>query len=336
MSKPMQKGSYHSSLPEEGKLLQMYSTMLKIRYFENKVQELFEAKAIPGAVHLCTGQEAIYAGASAALNDGDYVTCTYRGHGVFISRGSDINRLMAEILGKATGISKGKGGSMHFTDLSKGLLGSFAIVGEGIPVAVGAALASKLRKENRIAASFFGDGASNIGMFHESLNIASVWKLPVIFICENNMYGEYSPLSATTAVENIADRASSYNMPGEQVHGNDVLDVYEKVKWAATRARTLQGPTLLECKTYRWEGHVVGEQAFLGSAGYRTEAEIESWKKKCPIMKFERFVLEGGKVGKDELDRIVNETQTELEAAIEFSRKAALPDPAEVTDDVYA
>ncbi|HZW57558.1 MAG TPA: thiamine pyrophosphate-dependent dehydrogenase E1 component subunit alpha [Nitrososphaerales archaeon] len=332
MGKSVQKGDYHPSLPEEEKLLQIYATMLKIRYFENKVQELFEAKAIPGAVHLCTGQEAIYAGASAALNDGDYVTCTYRGHGVFISRGSDINRLMAEILGKATGICKGKGGSMHFTDLGRGLLGSFAIVGEGIPVAVGAGLTSKLRKEDRIAASFFGDGASNIGMFHESLNMASVWKLPVIFICENNMYGEYSPLSATTAVENIADRASAYNMPGEQANGNDVLDVYEKVKRAATRARTLQGPTLLECKTYRHRGH----SEIDSGEKYRSIEEVRKWQLRDPIESFRKTLIKEKHLTEAKDNAMQEEIHALIERAVRFAIDSPVPATDEIVTDVYA
>lgn len=314
-------------------LLDMYATMLKIRYFEDKVQQLFENKSISGAVHLCTGQEAIYAGASSALNEGDYVTCTYRGHGVFISRGSDVRQLMAEILGKSTGICKGKGGSMHFTDIRRGLLGSFAIVGEGIPVAVGAALSSKLMKGKRIAVSFFGDGASNIGMFHESINMAAIWKLPVVFICENNLYGEYSPLGETTAVQNIADRASSYSIPGVIADGNDILEVYAKVKQAADRARRSEGPTLLECKTYRYRGH--SEIDLAGK--YRPTEELQKWQKEHdPIEAFRMVLRKKGRLTEDKDERLQKEIRALIEEAARFAIDSPTPKIEEITTDVFS
>lgn len=312
-------------------LLEMYSTMVKIRYFESKVQELFEKKLLPGAVHLCTGQEAIYAGVSAALKAGDYVTCTYRGHGVFISRGSDINRLMAEILGRSTGICKGKGGSMHFMDIKNGLLGSFAIVGEGIPVAVGAALSSMLKKEGRVAVAFFGDGASNIGMFHESLNMAAVWRLPVVFICENNLYGEYSQLKDTTAVQNIADRAVAYNIPGVIADGNNVIDVYEKTIEAVNRARSLRGPTLIECKTYRWRGH-----SEIDPGKYRAEEELQWWHERDPIVAFRRKLISDRKLTEGENDELETETRDLIEVAVKFAMESSEPGVDQITSDVYS
>ncbi len=313
------------------KALDMYATMLRIRLFEEKVQELYQNKMLTGGVHLCIGQEAIYSGTAAALQESDYITCTYRGHGVFISRGSDLGKLMAEILGKSTGVCKGKGGSMHFTDLSRNMLGSFAIVGEGITVALGAALTSKLTTQGRIAVSFSGDGASNIGVFHESLNMAAVWKLPVIFICENNLYGEYSPISKTTAVQDIAIRASSYNIPGVIVDGNDVLDVFFKVQEAANRARKMEGPTLLECKTYRRRGH-----SEIDSAKYRSEEEQRSWEARDPIESFKKILLKDGMLTESADTELRNKVQAQVEQALKFAIDSPLPAQEELSTDVYA
>src|SRR5579863_6038850 len=315
-------------------LLEMYRAMVRIRLFETKVRDLATANEIPGFVHVSIGEEASATGTCAALRTTDRITSTHRGHGHLIAKGGRLDRMMAEIFGKRTGYCKGKGGSMHIVDYSLGILGANGIVGAGLPIATGSALGAVIAGKDDVTVAFFGDGASNEGTFHESLNLAAVWKLPVVFVCENNGFGEFTPMETVTSVKDIAVRAQAYAIPGYIVDGNDVFEVYRYASEAIARARAGDGPTLLECKTYRWEGHVVGEQAFLGSAGYRTEAEIESWKKKCPLIKFEKFVLEGGKIGKAELDRIVSETQVELEAAVEFARQAALPDPSEVTDDV--
>ena len=318
------------------KLLEMYRSMQRIRQFETKTRDLALANELPGFVHVSIGEEASATGVCAALRKTDRITSTHRGHGHLLAKGGQLNRMMAELYGKRTGYCKGKGGSMHIVDYALGILGANGIVGGGLPIATGSALAAVIAGKDDVTACFFGDGASNEGTFHESLNLAAVWKLPVVFVCENNGYGEFTPMQTVTSVRDIAQRAHGYNIPGFIVDGNDVMEVFRFASEAVARARAGEGPTLLECKTYRWEGHVVGEQAFLGSAGYRTEAEIESWKKKCPLIKFEQFVLEGGKIGKAELDRIVNETQAELEAAVEFARKGTLPDPSEVTDDVFA
>jgi pyruvate dehydrogenase E1 component alpha subunit len=317
-------------------MLDMYRSMQRIRQFEGRVRDLAIANELPGFVHVSIGEEASATGVCAALRKTDRITSTHRGHSHLIAKGGRLDRMMAELYGKREGYCKGKGGSMHIVDFSLGILGANGIVGAGLPIAAGSALAAQIAGRDDVTACFFGDGASNEGTFHESLNLAAVWKLPVVFVCENNGYGEFTPMETVTSVKDIAERAHGYAIPGHIVDGNDVFEVYRYASEAIARARAGEGPTLLECKTYRWEGHVVGEQAFLGSSGYRTEAEIESWKKKCPLIKFEKFVLESGKFSKAELDRIVNETQAELEAAVEFARQAALPDPSEVADDVFA
>jgi len=317
-------------------MLDMYRSMQRIRQFEGRVRDLAIANELPGFVHVSIGEEASATGVCAALRKTDRITSTHRGHSHLIAKGGRLDRMMAELYGKREGYCKGKGGSMHIVDFSLGILGANGIVGAGLPIAAGSALAAQIAGRDDVTACFFGDGASNEGTFHEALNLAAVWKLPVVFVCENNGFGEFTPMETVTSVKDIAERAHGYAIPGHIVDGNDVFEVYRYASEAIARARAGEGPTLLECKTYRWEGHVVGEQAFLGSSGYRTEAEIESWKKKCPLIKFEKFVLESGKISKAELDRIVNETQAELEAAVEFARQATLPDPSEVADDVFA
>jgi len=318
------------------KLLEMYHTMQRIRHFESKVRDLAMANEIPGFVHVSIGEEASAAGVCAALRATDRITSTHRGHGHLIAKGGRLDRMMAEIYGKRDGYCKGKGGSMHIVDFSLGILGANGIVGAGLPIATGSALAAVIRGRDDVTACFFGDGASNEGTFHESLNLASVWKLPVVFVCENNGFGEFTPMQTVTAVTDIAVRAQAYNIPGHIVDGNNVLEVFAYASDAVARARAGRGPTLLECKTYRWEGHVVGEQAFLGDGAYREKAEIEEWKRKCPLIRFEKWCAETGKISRAELDRIVADTQKELEAAIAFARSAELPDASEVTDDVFA
>jgi TPP-dependent pyruvate/acetoin dehydrogenase alpha subunit len=318
------------------KLLEMYRSMQRIRQFESKIRDLAMANEVPGFVHVSIGEEASATGVCAALRKTDRITSTHRGHGHLLAKGGRLDRMMAELYGKRTGYCKGKGGSMHIVDYALGILGANGIVGGGIPIATGSALAAVVAGKDDVTACFFGDGASNEGTFHESLNIASVWKLPVVFVCENNGYGEFTPMQTVTSVRDIALRAAAYDMPGFIVDGNDVMEVFRFASEAVARARSGQGPTLLECKTYRWEGHVVGEQAFLGEGAYRPTSEIEEWKRKCPIIRFQQFLVGGGKVSKAELDRIETETATELEDAIKFARESELPDASEVTDDVFA
>ena len=318
------------------KLLEMYRSMQRIRQFENKTRDLALANELPGFVHVSIGEEASATGVCAALRKTDYITSTHRGHGHLLAKGGQLNRMMAELYGKRTGYCKGKGGSMHIVDYALGILGANGIVGGGLPIATGSALGAVIKGTDDVTACFFGDGASNEGTFHESLNLAAVWKLPVVFVCENNGYGEFTPMQTVTSVRDIAQRAHGYNIPGIIVDGNDVMEVFARASEAVARARAGEGPTLLECKTYRWEGHVVGEAAFLGEGAYRPTAEVEEWKRKCPIIRFQQFLLEGGKVAKAELDRIDAETGAELGDAIKFARESELPDVSEVTDDVYA
>jgi TPP-dependent pyruvate/acetoin dehydrogenase alpha subunit len=318
------------------KLLEMYRSMQRIRQFETKTRDLALANELPGFVHVSIGEEASATGVCAALRKTDRITSTHRGHGHLLAKGGELNRMMAELFGKRTGYCKGKGGSMHIVDYALGILGANGIVGGGLPIATGSALASVVAGKDDVTACFFGDGASNEGTFHESLNLAAVWKLPVVFVCENNGYGEFTPMQTVTSVRDIAQRAHGYNIPGFIVDGNDVMEVFRFASEAVARARAGEGPTLLECKTYRWEGHVVGEAAFLGEGAYRPTAEVEAWKLKCPIVRYQQFLVSGGKIDKGELDRIDKETTAELEDAIKFARESALPDVSEVTDDVYA
>ena len=318
-------------------MLEMYRSMQRIRQFESKVRDLAIASEIPGFVHVSIGEEASATGVCAALRKTDRITSTHRGHSHLIAKGGRLDRMMAELLRQARQATARARAARCISSISRSA--SLAPTESSAPACRSRPARRwprKLSGRDDVTACFFGDGASNEGTFHESLNLAAVWKLPVVFVCENNGFGEFTPMETVTSVKDIAVRAQGYDIPGHIVDGNDVIEVYRYASEAIARARAGEGPTLLECKTYRWEGHVVGEQAFLGSAGYRTEAEVESWKKKCPLIKFEKFVLEGGKIGKAELDRIVSETQAELEAAVEFARKGTLPDPSEVTDDVYA
>ena len=326
-------------MPDNGlgndRLLDMYRTMQTIRQFESRVKEIFQEGKIPGFVHVSIGEEASATGVAAALTDTDYITSTHRGHGHLIAKGGDVKPMMAELFGKKTGYCKGKGGSMHIANFELGILGANGIVGAGLPIATGAGLAAKVRGSGEVAACFFGDGASNEGTFHESLNIASAWKLPVVYVCENNLYGEFTAGRDVTSVKDIADRARGHDMPGVVVNGNDVVEVYEATREAVDRARKGDGPTLLECKTYRWEGHVVGEEAFLGKRSYRPADEIEAWKKRCPLMSFEqRFVP--GSFSVEELEAVRTEVGRRIDEAVQFALDSPLPAPEEALDDMFS
>ena len=326
-------------MPDNGlgkdRLLDMYRTMQTIRQFESRVKEIFQEGKIPGFVHVSIGEEASATGVAAALTDTDYITSTHRGHGHLIAKGGDVKPMMAELFGKKTGYCKGKGGSMHIANFELGILGANGIVGAGLPIATGAGLAAKVRGSGEVAACFFGDGASNEGTFHESLNIASAWKLPVVYVCENNLYGEFTAGRDVTSVKDIADRARGHDMPGVVVNGNDVVEVYEATREAVDRARKGEGPTLLECKTYRWEGHVVGEEAFLGKRSYRPADEIEAWKKRCPLTSFEqRFVP--GSFGAKELEAVRTEVGRRIDEAVQFAMDSPLPAPEEALDDMFS
>ena len=309
----------------------MFSTMTKIRLFESELQKFFAAGKIPGFVHLYLGEEAVATGACAALKQTDMITSTHRGHGHCIAKGGDLKLMMAEIYGRSTGYCKGKGGSMHIADFNIGILGANGIVGGGGPLAVGAAFSCQYKDTKGVCACFFGDGASNQGTTQESLNMASAWKLPVIFINENNGYGISCPQSKSMAITDIADRAAGYDMPGVVIDGNDVLAVYEAVTMAVERARKGQGPSLIECKTYRWRGHFEGDACV-----YRSEKELEEWKAKDPIPRFAKKLVETGTATQAELDGISASVAAEIEAAVKFAEDSPFPKPEDLLEDVYA
>jgi pyruvate dehydrogenase E1 component alpha subunit len=264
------------------------------------------------------------------LDDGDYITSTHRGHGHGIAKSRDLKSAFSELMGKETGFCHGRGGSMHICDLAKGNLGANAIVGGGLPIAVGGALAQKLRKQKHVTVSFFGDGASNQGTFHEALNLASVWKLPVIFVCENNGFGISVPVKQSTSVKDIGVRAAGYNMPGHVVDGNDVMELLEVFSKCKERALAGEGPSLIEAKTYRWKGHWTGDPEV-----YRTREEVEAWMEKCPLKRFRAYLLENGVAGEKELGEIDGGAQADVDEAAQFALSAPEPDPARVMDGMY-
>ncbi len=317
--------------PDKKILLKMFENMTRIRLFEQAAQKFFAEGKIPGFVHLYLGEEAVATGACAALKDSDMITSTHRGHGHCLAKGGDLKLMMAEIFGKATGYCKGKGGSMHIADFNLGILGANGIVGGGGPLAVGAALSSQYTGKDHVCACFFGDGASNQGTTQEALNMASAWKLPVIFVNENNGYGISCSQARSMAITDIADRAAGYNMPGVVVDGNDVLAVYEVMVQAVERARKGQGPTLIECKTYRWNGHFEGDMCI-----YRPEGELEKWKEKDPIPRFAKTVLERGLVTQAELDEITARIDAAVKDAVEFAQSSPYPTVDALLEDVYA
>ena len=320
------------SLKEDrDRMFYVLKTMIRIRKFEEKALQLFEENKLRGSVHLCIGQEAIPAAACALLREQDYITSTHRGHGHCIAKGAELGRAMAELMGKATGYCKGKGGSMHIADVTQGNLGANAIVGAGIPIAVGGALAAKLRGTDQVAICFFGDGASNQGTFHEGLNLASVWKLPVVFICENNGFGISVPVRQSTSVKDISVRGKGYDIPGITIDGNDVFAVDQAVSAAIFRARQGEGPSLIECKTYRWLGHWTGDPQV-----YRTREEVDAWKQKCPISRLKQHLLKQGSASEEELKLLERQAAAEVEAAAAFALSSPDPDPATVMEDVFA
>jgi len=326
----MEKDAGLKGIPRD-KLLWMYEQMLRIRYFENKVKDLFASGDMPGFVHLYLGQEAIAAGACAAINPNDYITGTHRGHGHIVAKGGRMDRMMAELYGKATGYNKGKGGSMHIAAPELGILGADGIVGGGIPIATGAGLSSKLLKTGKVTVCFFGDGASNQGTFHEAINIASAFLLPVIYVCENNLYGVGTRQCNVRRVENIADRAIGYAIPGVVVDGNDVAAVYQAVGEAVTRARAGEGPTLIECKTFRHRLHFEGEPDT-----YRDPKEVEEWLARDPIKTMKARLLDEEIATEQELQALEDRAAAEADEADKYAHASPLPDVAEALEDVYA
>ncbi len=319
-----------AELPRE-KLAWMLQKMCEIRYFEEKAEELYIRGLVHGTMHLSIGQEASSVGSIAALSPEDLIIHHHRGHGHTIAKGADITLMMAEFLGKEPGYCRGRGGSMHIADIPGGNLGATGVVGSGIPTSVGIALALKMRRSDRVLLSFFGDGASNLGEFHESLNMASIWKLPVVFICENNQYGMSGPAKKMSAVAPISIRSVSYAMPGETVDGNDVLAVYQTVGTAIERARAGEGPSLIETYTYRWRGHSKSDRNV-----YRTQEEIEDWKKRCPIIRFKQLLKEAEVMNAEELEATDVEAKATIDRAAEEALTFPDPSPNNLEDEVYA
>lgn len=318
-------------MEETSRLLEMYRQMLTIRFFEEKVFELYGQNLVPGTIHLYAGEEAVAVGVCANLHKDDYITSTHRGHGHCIAKGARLDKTMAEILGKKTGYCKGKGGSMHIADFSIGMLGATAVVGAGIPIAAGAGLSIRLKGTEQVVACFFGEGASNQGTFHEGINLAAVWSLPVLFVCENNLYAMGTRQSRVMAIENVADRAQAYGIPGVVADGNDVLAVYEAANKAVVRARKGAGPTLIECKTYRQKGH-----SRFDPAAYRPKDEVETWMKRDPIVRFKSKLSEMGVLTDAISQKMVQEAKNSVDEATEFAIKSPFPDPEEALEDVYA
>jgi pyruvate dehydrogenase E1 component alpha subunit len=317
--------------PDRDQLLGLLQRMIEIRRFEDEVMALFSRNLVRASTHLCQGQEAVTVGACSALDPGDTMTCTYRGHGAVLAMGAPLDRSFGEILGKADGLCAGRGGSMHLTDLSVGAQGSFAIVGSQLPFACGSAFASQFLGTGAVSLTFFGDGTTNIGAFHEAMNLASIWKLPVLFVCENNLYGEYSPIASTTPVTELARRAESYAMPGVRVDGNDVLAMRAAVGEARRRATSGDGPTMIEAMTYRHMGHSRADPAT-----YRPDGELEHWKEHDPITSFERALADSGAASADELAATRETASAAVSAALDRALAWDEPAPNSRFDYVWA
>jgi len=312
--------------------IEMYRQMVLIRHFEELALKLRLDDRIHGVVHPYSGQEAIAVGVCANLRVTDRIVSNHRGHGHCIAKGADLNRMMAELYGRQTGYCKGKGGSMHIADFAIGMLGANGIVAGGISIITGAGLAAQMEGKGGVAVSFFGDGASNAGPFHECLNIAATWKLPMLYICENNMYAANTAAAATHALSDVAARAAGYGIPGVIVDGNDVFAVYQAANAAVERARSGGGPTLIECKTYRWRGHTERR----GQADSRDRAEVEAWQRKDPIALIERRLRDQGELDDGALQGMEGDIMAALEAAVAFAEASPFPLPEHATDDVFA
>lgn len=317
---------------DKSKAREIYSKLVRIRYFEERVAQLFAAGELPGFVHLYIGEEASAVGVCSNLSDDDYITSTHRGHGHCIAKGGDVSRMMAELMGKATGYNKGKGGSMHLASTELGILGANGIVAAGMPIATGAALTARFQKNGRVAVAFFGDGATNQGTFHEAINFASVFQLPVLFVCENNQYGVGTRITESTNIKDIATRAASYGIPGEVVDGQDVMRVHEAAGKLIERARSGQGPALLECKTWRYRAHFEGEP----DAAYKSDKEEREWERRDPIIVARKSFVEEGLLTDHEMDDIEKAVHGEIESAVEFGRSSPDPKPDEALEDLFA
>ncbi len=317
---------------DQNDLLGMYRTMVRIRRFEEKLAQLFKRGRLPGFVHLYIGEEAVATGLCSALRPDDRITSTHRGHGHLIAKGARVDRMMAELFGRVDGYCRGKGGSMHIVDFGLGIIGTNGIVGGGIPIGTGAAFGDKQLGRDNVTVTFFGDGASNQGVFFEAMNLAAIWKLPVIFACENNGYTEWTPTEKLTA-GSISDRGTPFGIPGVKVDGNDVVAVRAAADEAVTRARRGEGPTLIECSTYRWHGHNEGEETFAGN--YRPQEEQDHWRAQEPVARFRTYLADAG-VDADQLDAIDAEEAQAVEDAVAFAENSPFPDAEEAVEHLFA
>lgn len=311
--------------------IEMLKRLYEIRFFEAETEQFIIKGQIHGTCHLYVGEEAAAVGAIYALSSDDYITSTHRGHGHCIAKGADLNLMMAELLGKETGYCRGRGGSMHIADVTKGNLGANGIVGGSIDIAAGAALTCKLKKNSRIVACFFGDGAANRGNFHGALNMASIWDLPILFICENNQYGMSMPVKQAFNIRRISDRKASYNIEGITIDGNNIVEVYNTVRHFADYAREGRGPALIECLTYRWKGHSKSDAQV-----YRTKEEVKSWINKDPIPRYREVLINSGIISLSNADDIEKKAISDLQEAVKFAESSPFPSPDEVEEDVYA
>lgn len=312
-------------------LVEMFKRMNEVRAFDEKLNVFFKKGLMHGTTHLSIGEEASGVASCMALKKEDYITSTHRGHSHIIGKGIDLNRMMAEFLGKRTGYSKGKGGSMHIADLEQGNMGSNGVVGGGFAIATGAALTQKMKNTGNVVLCFFGDGASNEGSFHESINMASVWNLPVIFFCENNLYGMSTPIEKSMNIKDVSIRAKSYGIPNYIVNGNEAIDVYETTQKAAEYCRSGKGPVLIESKTYRYLGHSKSDKNV-----YRTEKEIEEWKKKDPIKRLRKYLINNNILTGEEVLKIENQVAREIDEAVKFAKNSPSPSLDHLTEDIYA
>ena len=318
--------------PDADKLWYMYRKMVEIRQFEEHVWDVYTRGLMPGLAHLYIGEEGVAVGTCAALNEDDYITSTHRGHGHCIAKGGKLDRMMAEIMGKETGYCRGKGGSMHIADMSAGILGANGIVGGGFGIATGAALSAKMRRSGQVAVCFFGDGAANQGIMLETINMAVIWDLPAIYICENNQYGEHTPYQRVTGVEKIVDRAAGLGIEGATADGADALDMHAKVAAAVDKARKDEGPTLIEAYTYRYRGHHVGDDGY-----YRTDDEVKWWmQNKDPIKRLGDYMRRKKAATAADLDALQEQIEQEVLDAIEFGKDSPLPPPEQAYEDLYA
>jgi len=311
-------------------LIKMLKQMLTIRYFEEQVDKFYMKGEVHGTGHLYIGMEAVAVGAISALAKEHLITSTHRGHGHCIAKGADLKLMMAELLGKATGYCKGKGGSMHIADISLGNLGANAIVGGGIPIATGAALAIEKMKTNQVVLCFFGDGATNQGVFHESVNMASIWNLPIIYIIENNKYGMGFPIEKAVNIDKLSKRACAYGLEGITIEGNDVIGIYKTTNKLLEKIRNGSAPVILECMTYRWKGH-----SKMDAELYRTKEEVAAWKKKCPIIKYKKHLINEAILKPVEIKNIEKDVQIRITEAAKFAKDSPFPDPEDALKDVY-